>query len=200
MSAVAGRRAAFHFSNGLRYRDADHPEQTQTTPRYVLDPVRDDLGGRIDLDPCTTRGNPAGATWYYTPDADGLVRPWSGTEWAPSVFVNPPYGKAREPWVARCIEAGRRGQPVILLMPAATDTRIFQQAAASATAVVFVRGRVKFGVLRPNRRQAAASHPSVLIGWNTNLRACSQLGLWMPVNAIELHPVLGITPGTAGSP
>lgn len=35
----------------------------------------------------------------------------------------------------------------------------------------------RFGVLRPNRRQVAASHPSVLIGWNTDLVACSALGV-----------------------
>lgn len=63
--------------------------------------------------------------------------------------------------------------PTILLIPAATDTRVWQRAAASASALVFVRGRVKFGTLRPNRRQVAASHPSSLIGWNTNLSACA---------------------------
>ena len=48
------------------------------------------------------------------------------------------------------------------------------------------RGRVhpgpgKFGVLRPNRRQAAASHPSALIGWNTALGPCAHLGLLLPL-------------------
>src|SRR5690606_11553835 len=84
--------------------------------------------------------------------------------------------KARERWVDRCIAAGSDGRRVILLMPAATDTRIFQRAMASATAVVFVKGRLKFGVLRPNRRQVAASHPSALIGWNTDLSPCAHLG------------------------
>jgi len=35
----------------------------------------------------------------------------------------------------------------------------------------------KFGTLRPNRRQQAASHPSSLIGWNTDLRESEALGL-----------------------
>jgi hypothetical protein len=177
------RAAAHHFSNNLRYRDPDDPGQTQLTPAYILGPVRADLRGMIGLDPCTTADNPVGALCCYTQDDDGLACRWGGWDgagrWAPTVFCNPPYGKAREPWVDRCIEAGERGQQVILLMPAATDTRIFQKAVSTATAVVFIRGRVKFGVLRPNRRQAAASHPSALIGWNTNLSACSHLGLWM---------------------
>jgi phage N-6-adenine-methyltransferase len=169
--------AAHRFDNERRYIDGDHPSQTWFTPEYVLVPVRVDLGGSIGLDPCTTEDNPVGAEMFWTPTLDGLQMTWgSDPDWMPSVFVNPPYGRAREPWVRRCIEAGERGQKVILLIPAATDTRIWQEAAASADAMVFVKGRVKFGVLRPNRRQVAASHPSTLFGWNTDLAACSRLG------------------------
>lgn len=171
--------AAHRFSNDLRYGDGDHPRQWHLTPEYVLDPVRVDLGGRIDLDPCTFADNPTGAWSFYTATDDGLARPWwHGRAWEPSsVFVNPPYGKAREPWVERCIAVAEHGARVVLLIPSATDTRIFQRAASTSTALVFVRGRVKFGSKRDNGRQHAASHPSVLIGWNTDLAACSSLGL-----------------------
>ncbi len=169
MSSLHGRFA----TTDIRYRNGDHPNQTQFTPDYILEPVRDDLGGIIGLDPCTTYDNPTGARTYYTVDDDGLVKPW----WiATTVFVNPPYSKAREPWIEKCIRAAATGQKVVLLIPAATDTRIFQHAVSTSTAVVFVKGRVKFGTLRPNRRQHAASHPSALIGWNTVLAACSALG------------------------
>lgn len=161
------------MNNDLRYREGEHPSQTWFTPSYVLDPVRADLGGEISLDPCTTSDNPVGAKFIYTVDQDGLTSPWGGH---PTIFVNPPYSKAREPWVEKCIRCGSQGQKVILLIPAATDTRIFHKAALTADAIVFVKGRVKFGVLRPNRRQVAASHPSALIGWNTKLEACSALG------------------------
>lgn len=163
--------AAHRFDNALRYGDSDHPRNTQFTPEYVLEPVRSDLGG-IQLDPCTTSDNPTGARFFLTSEHDGLKMAWH----AETIFVNPPYAKAREPWVEKCIAAGARGQRVILLIPAATDTRIFRRAATTSTAVVFVTGRVKFGTLRPNRRQYAASHPSALIGWNTPLDACSTLG------------------------
>lgn len=178
MSKVARHR----FNNDLRYRDGDHPAQTQFTPSYILKRVRREFGtwagdGRIGLDPCSTDDNPTDAEVFYTVDVDGLTQSWGDKDWRPDVFVNPPYGKAREPWVDRCIEASANGQRVILLIPAATDTRVFQRAMTTATAVVFVRGRLKFGVLRPNRRQVAASHPSALIGWNTHLHACADLGL-----------------------
>ena len=98
---------------------------------------------------------------FYAPPVDGAVESWD----SPTIFVNPPYGKARERWVRRCVDAAYAGSEVVLLMPAHPDTRIFQEALETAAFVVFIQGRVKFGVLRPNRRQAAASHPSALIVW-----------------------------------
>ena len=171
------RQASHRFNNELRYRDASHPNQDQLTPGYVLGPVRADLGGVIELDPCTTADNPVDALRFFSPPDDGAAAVWD----AKTIFVNPPYSRARECWVRRCIEAGARGSLVILLMPAATDTRIFQEALATASDLVFIQGRVKFGVLRPNRRQAAASHPSALIAWNTSLVTCSELGAWLKV-------------------
>lgn len=165
--------AGSHFDNTLRYRGGDHPDQTALTPAYILDPVRADLGGVIVLDPCTEPDNPVGAVRFYTAAADGLSQPWD----AGAIFANPPYGRAREPWVDRCVDAGARGLRVVLLMPAHTDTRCWQRAATTAGEAVFIRGRVKFGVLRPNRRQVAATHPSALLGWNVRFQACESLGL-----------------------
>lgn len=165
--------AADRFDNALRYRAEDHPNQTALTPGYILAPVRAALGGRIELDPCTTSDNPVDAIRFYAPPQDGATLPWD----ADTIYVNPPYGKARERWVQRCLEASADGRRVILLIPAHTDTRIFQAAVRSSTAFVLIRGRVKFGVLRPNRRQVAASHPSALIGWNVDLRECEGLGI-----------------------
>lgn len=164
--------AADRFNNDLRYRAEDHPNQTQLTPAYILDPVREAMGGAIALDPCTTPDNPVGADRFFTPPQDGAELPWV----ADTIFVNPPYGKARERWVERCIAAGAAGSKVVLLIPAHTDTRIFQMALDTASSVLLVKGRVKFGILRPNRRQVAASHPSALIAWNLDLAACRHLG------------------------
>lgn len=167
--------AASRFNNELRYRTGDHDAQRQLTPPYVLDPVRAVLGG-IGLDPCTEPDNPTGALTFYTVEDDGLAQPWSNPVWSPTVYVNPPYSKAREPWVRKCVDASEVGQQVVLLIPAHTDTRIFQAAMDTASGVVFIKGRVKFGVLRANRRQEAASHPSALIGWNVDMAPCRVLG------------------------
>src|SRR2546429_9638802 len=142
--------AAFRFDNTLRYRDGEHAANTQITPAYVLDPVREALGGEIGLDPCTEPGNPVGADVFYTIVDDGLAQPWRGPGWLPACWVNPPYGRAREPSVLRCIDAGAAGQRGILLMPAHTDTRIFHPALSTATALAFIKGRVKFRAPGPN--------------------------------------------------
>lgn len=165
--------ASTRFSNELRDRPGGHPGQVYLTPPYVLSPLREVFGGTIGLDPCTTDDNPVGAERFYCPPADGRELPWD----AASVFCNPPYGRARVPWVRRCISAAMAGSAVVLLIPAHTDTRVFQQAIAEAGQVVFVRGRLKFGVPRANGRQYAASHPSALIGWNADLAPCAHLGV-----------------------
>lgn len=166
------QNAAYRFNNDLRYRDDDHQMQRQLTPPYVLEPVRQALGG-IELDPCTEPDNPCGAARFYTAQTDGASMPWD----AATIYVNPPYSKARERWVARCIEAAANGSRVVLLIPSHTDTRLFHRATDTASHVVFIKGRVKFGVLRANRRQEAASHPSCLIAWNlTDVGPMATLG------------------------
>lgn len=172
--------AASRFNNDLRRRPESAAEQVHLTPEYVLEPVRKVLGGRIELDPCTTPTNPVGADRFYTPPTDGAAEPWD----AETIYCNPPYGEARIRWVRRCAEAGAAGSRVALLIPAHTDTRIWHEALETATSVLFIKGRVKFGVPRPNGRQVAASHPSALIGWNVDLSPLDHLG----------HPM---TPATA---
>lgn len=164
--------ALFRFDNALRRRAEHAEEQVHLTPADVLEPVRKALGGRIELDPCTTPDNPVGADRFFALPDDGASRPWS----ASTVFCNPPYGEARVRWVRRCAEAGASGSSVVLLIPAHTDTRIWHEAMATATSLLFIKGRVKFGVPRPNRRQVAASHPSALIGWNVDLHPADHLG------------------------
>lgn len=164
--------AAYHFSNDLRRRAGDHVMQRQLTPAYVLEPVRAALGGVIALDPCTEPDNPTGAQSFYTVEDDGLSKVWR----EPTIYINPPYGEARGDWVRLAQDAALRGSRVVMLIPAHTDTRIFQSAMRSATSMVLIKGRVKFGVLRENRRQEAASHPSALIGWNVSLVECAHLG------------------------
>jgi len=156
--------ASHRFDNAKRRRPDSHARQAMLTPAYALEPIRALLGG-IGLDPCTEPDNPTRADQFYHLPMDGCALPWD----AATVFCNPPYGEARDRWVDRCVEVGATGRKVVLLIPAHPDTRTFQRAMAACTTVLFVKGRLKFGVLRENRRQEAASHGSAIFGFGVDL-------------------------------
>lgn len=162
--------AAHRFDNEKRRRPDSHARQAMLTPSYVLEPIRQLLGG-IGLDPCTEPDNPTAAGRFYSLPTDGASLPWD----AESVFCNPPYGEARNRWVERCIAEGRE-RPVVLLIPAHTETQIFQRALASCRSVLFCKARLRFGVLRDNGRQEAASHGSAIFGFGVDLFPLRALG------------------------
>lgn len=165
--------AAHRFDNAKRRRAEHHPNQRQLTPAYVLEPIRALLGG-IALDPCTEPDNPTKADRFYTPPQDGCAMPWD----AETVFCNPPYGEARDRWVARCIDEGA-SRRVVLLIPAHTETKTFQTALRTCSTVVLIQARLRFGLVRENGRQEAASHGSALFGFGVDLSSLDLLGIAM---------------------
>jgi len=171
--------AAHRFDNAKRRRPESHARQAMLTPEYVLEPVRKLLGS-IELDPCTEPDNPTKARHFYCLPADGCALPWR----ASTVFCNPPYGEIRRRWVKRCIEEGG-ARKVVLLIPAHTETKTFQMALEACTDVLFVRARLRFGVLRANRRQEAASHGSALFGFGVSLAPLADLGPVLQVVGIK---------------
>lgn len=157
METVTSAPALFRFDNALR-----RPYRTR--------PVHD-------------AGQPGPGRPVLCPSRVRCGTPLVGEE----VFYNPPYGEARVRWVRRCAEAGAAGSRVAPLIPAHTDTRIWHEAMETATSLLFIKGRVKFGVPRPNGRKVAASHPSALVGWNVDLRLAGQLGTAFPLNDPATH-------------
>lgn len=164
--------AAHRFDNDKRRRPDSHARQAMLTPEYVLGPIRTLLGG-IGLDPCTEPDNPTAAEQFYCLPDDGCTLPWGV---ARNVFCNPPYGEAKDRWAQRCIAVGR-DRPVILLIPAHTETKTFQCALQACDSLVLVRARLKFGVLRENRRQEAASHGSAIFGFGVDVSPLAPLGV-----------------------
>ena len=169
--------AAHRFDNSKRRRPDSHARQAMLTPPYLLEPVRE-LLGRIELDPCTEPDNPTGADKFYCLPHDGCSLPWD----AQTVWCNPPYGEARDRWVSRCISEGVQ-RKVLLLIPAHTETRTFQRALQACTSVLLVRARLRFGVLRENGRQEAASHGSALFGFGVDLSPLAAMGTILRPNA-----------------
>lgn len=162
--------AAHRFDNAKRRRPEHHARQAMLTPSYALEPIRLVLGG-IGLDPCTEPDNPTGADHFFHLPEDGCEKEWIGR----TVFCNPPYGEARDRWVDKCIAVGKV-KPVVLLIPSHTDTRTLQRAMSACDSALFFKGRLKFGVLRENGRQEAASHGSVALGFGVDLSPLSSLG------------------------
>lgn len=166
--------AIHRFDNAKRRRPDDHERQRRLTPAYVLEPVRQLLGGRIGLDPCNEPDNPTGAVVFFCLPQDGCALPWE----ADTVFVNPPYGEAKDRWVMKSIAEGRN-RAIVLLIPAATETDTFQRALGACKSVVLVRARLRFGVPRSNGRQEAASHASALFGFGVDVAPLHKLGVVM---------------------
>lgn len=162
-------------SNSARWRSGASRDNVFLTPGYLIEAIRAAFGGSIGLDPCTEPDNPTGAERFYALPTNGLAEPWD----APSIWCNPPYGEARRPWVARCIEVGQaRRAAVALLVPAHTDTQLGQAILAGADTVLFLRGRLDFGLLRPSGRAWTATHPSMLALWGVReLDGLHELGV-----------------------
>ena len=117
------------------------------TPAKVLDPIRCYFGGVIPLDPCTLPTNPTEALEFFTPEDDGLAKPWGGYG---GVFVNPPYGVKNRfhDWVSKIHEEAENGEAIIALLPCGSrfETRYWQEDILNEflDALCFIKGRVPF--------------------------------------------------------
>jgi len=126
------------------------------TPRFILDSL-----GMFDLDPCAA---PDPDVWptarhHICPPVDGLTESWAGRVW-----LNPPYNRHAQAWIARLADHGRG----TALLFARTDTGWFADNVLdhrNATALLFLRGRVKF--VRPITLDAPdnGGAPSVLVAY-----------------------------------
>ena len=92
---------------------------------------------------------------FYTEEDNGLVQKWEGIVW-----VNPPYGRrVTGIWVDKAIhETVVSGAFICMLLPARTDTRWFHKILNSASAILFIKGRLRFV-----GEASAAPFPSMLV-------------------------------------
>lgn len=123
----------------------------QETPQAFFDWLNGIF--RFDLDVCALPEN-AKCEKYYTPEADGLKQPWIGGVWC-----NPPYGREIGKWVEKAVREREReyNRFIVMLLPARTDTKWFQQYVYGKAYLYFINGRLSFGNQKGN-----APFPSVL--------------------------------------
>jgi phage N-6-adenine-methyltransferase len=113
------------------------------TPAEYIERARRVLG-KIDLDPASSETAQATviAEQYFSKDDSGLGRFWYGKVW-----LNPPYAQPLiADFMAKLIEEieAEHTEEAIALTHNYTDTAWFQSAAASARAICFTRGRIRF--------------------------------------------------------
>lgn len=118
-------------------------DQTWETPQRFFDAMDAEFG--FTLDAAASPEN-AKCPAYLTDADNALAHQWRG-----SVWVNPPYGPGIGKWVAKGYhEAQSRGGPVVLLIPARTETRWWHEYVMRAAEVRLIRGRMRFGGCRIN--------------------------------------------------
>ena len=136
------------------------------TPRHIPDAL-----GSFDLDPCGAPGHVlANRTYLLEEGDDGLRDEWFGRVW-----LNPPYGKAQDPFMSRMVEHGNG----IALIFARTDTKsFFRYVWDAATAVLFLKGRLHFLHEDGTPASANSGAASVLVAYGEeNARILEQSGL-----------------------
>lgn len=111
------------------------------------------------LDPAANENN-AKCNLYYTKEDDGLEKTWDR---GGAVFCNPPYGREIGKWVKKAYnESLKCKHPIVLLIPARTDTTYFHDYIYGKAEIRFIRGRLRF--TDDNGNQAApAPFPSMLV-------------------------------------
>lgn len=60
------------------------------------------------------------------------------------MFCNPPYGREIGKWVQKAYEEAQGGTPIVLLIPARTDTSYFHDYIYGKAEIRFIRGRLRF--------------------------------------------------------
>lgn len=152
------------FSFGDKVSNDPTKTNRWLTPKWIVDEL-----GVFDLDPCGAPGYELATETFQIDDGqDGLILPWNGRVW-----LNPPYGKEAPPFLAKMAEH-KNG---IAFIFARTETKaFFDYVWNSATAILFLKGRVKF-MLDDFTTPGSANAPSVLIAYSEFdadvLRNCS---------------------------
>lgn len=128
MSDFTGSGGAAYMSNRMDWE----------TPQSLFDEL--DREFHFTLDAASSDVN-AKCAKHYTIDDSAFTHEWGGN----TVFCNPPYGRQIGEWVRKCsMEASRENTTVVMLLPARTDTRWFQQFILNRAEVRFLKGRLRF--------------------------------------------------------
>lgn len=142
--------------------------------------------GLFDLDPCSPIKRPwSTAHHHFTINDDGLSKKWHGRVW-----MNPPYGPKAGSWLNRLANHGT-GTALIF---ARTETKFFfDHVWQRASALLFIKGRIRFYNVDGSPGRSTGGAPSVLVAYgelDANMLQQSQIqgayfnkksGIWMTI-------------------
>lgn len=141
------------FSFGDKVSNDPTKTNRWLTPTWIVEAL-----GDFDLDPCGAPNHSLAKRTYQLDDGEnGLELEWYGRVW-----LNPPYGLEAPPFLERMAKH-KNG---IAFIFARTETKaFFDYVWNSATAVLFLKGRVKF-LNADYLVTGSANAPSVLIAYS----------------------------------
>lgn len=125
-------------------------KDTWETPQDFFEMV--DREFNFNTDVCALHDS-AKCKHYFTPKEDGLKQDWNGVCW-----MNPPYGREISKWVEKAHREAEKGNTIVGLLPARTDTRWFHSWVYPYFEIRFIKGRLKFGGAKNS-----APFPSMLV-------------------------------------
>lgn len=121
------------------------------TPIEIFNELNNEFN--FNLDVCATEYNHK-CNLFFTQKDDGLSKKWGGYR----VFCNPPYSNISE-WVKKAYyESYKPDTLIVLLIPARTDTKYFQEYIYHRAEIRFIKGRLKFG-----DSKTSAPFPSMIV-------------------------------------
>ena len=130
------------------------------TPQDFFDKLNEEFHFTLDT-ACSAQN--AKCKNFYDEEKDGLAQSWA-TEGA--TWCNPPYGRQIGKWVKKAYEESLKvDNPIVLLIPARTDTSYFHDYIFGKAEVRFVRGRLKF-IGDDGKVGDPAPFPSAVIVYN----------------------------------
>ena len=147
--------------NKMRKGIGSHQSAKMMKDEWLTPPEIITALGNFDLDPCAPITRPWDtANKHFNINDNGLLQHWEDRVWC-----NPPYGLEAAKWLDKLSLHGNG----IALIFARTDTNMFFDFGwDTATAMLFIKGRLHFHHLDGTRAKANAGAPSVLIAYGEN--------------------------------
>ena len=132
------------------------------TPQDLFDEL--DSKYRFTLDVCATKEN-AKCDRFFTIEDDGLSQEWGeglnyftySRKWWNVCWMNPPYGREIGKWMEKAYKESLRGNTIVCLVPARTDTKWWHDYAIKGK-ITFIKGRLKF-----SNSKNSAPFPSAIV-------------------------------------